>query len=151
MKGSAPGARNSCGGPTPRRGWSTRSPAEFSGELIAPGGYEQEGAQRAGHIPGAVSIPWARAVREDGTFKASDELCELYGDAGVLDGNPIIAYCGTGERAAHTWFVRHELLGHPPVQAIRRLLDRVGQSRGSAHLAGWVSAAVKRRSGEGRA
>src|SRR5436190_17781210 len=35
-----------------------RSPAEYSGELIAMAGYEQEGAQRAGHIPGAASIPW---------------------------------------------------------------------------------------------
>jgi thiosulfate/3-mercaptopyruvate sulfurtransferase len=90
-----------------------RSPQEFSGELIAMPGYEQEGAQRAGHIPGAASIPWARAVREDGTFKAADELSELYG---VLEDDAIIAYCRIGERSAHTWFVLHELLGKADVK-----------------------------------
>ena len=75
-----------------------RSPQEYSGELIAMAGYEQEGAQRAGHIPGAASVPWAQAVQEDGTFKSADELSELYGDKGVTDGNPIIAYCRIGER-----------------------------------------------------
>jgi thiosulfate/3-mercaptopyruvate sulfurtransferase len=88
-----------------------RSPAEFSGELIAMAGYEQEGAQRAGHIPGAASVPWAQAVKEDGTFKDADELRELYGSKGVTDGNDVIAYCRIGERSAHTWFVLHELLG----------------------------------------
>ena len=88
-----------------------RSPQEFSGELIAMAGYEQEGAQRAGHIPGAKSIPWAQAVKEDGTFKSADELRDLYGGKGVLSGDPIIAYCRIGERSAHTWFVLHELLG----------------------------------------
>jgi thiosulfate/3-mercaptopyruvate sulfurtransferase len=93
-----------------------RSPQEFSGELIAMAGYEQEGAQRAGHIPGAASVPWAQAVQEDGTFKSADELRELYAGKGVLDGNPIIAYCRIGERSAHTWFVLHELLGHDDVK-----------------------------------
>jgi thiosulfate/3-mercaptopyruvate sulfurtransferase len=93
-----------------------RSPQEFSGELIAMAGYEQEGAQRGGHIPGAASIPWARAVREDGTFKSADELRELYGGRGVLSGDPIIAYCRIGERSAHTWFVLHELLGEDDVR-----------------------------------
>ena len=93
-----------------------RSPQEFSGELIAMAGYEQEGAQRGGHIPGAASIPWARAVREDGTFKSADELRELYGGRGVLSGDPIIAYCRIGERSAHTWFVLHELLGQEDVR-----------------------------------
>jgi len=93
-----------------------RSPQEFSGELIAMPGYEQEGAQRGGHIPGAASIPWAQAVREDGTFKSADELRELYGGKGVLSGEPIIAYCRIGERSAHTWFVLHELLGQPDVK-----------------------------------
>jgi thiosulfate/3-mercaptopyruvate sulfurtransferase len=90
-----------------------RSPQEFSGEIIAAPGYEQEGAQRAGHIPGAKSIPWSQAVREDGTFKSTDELGELYG---FTDGEPIIAYCRIGERSAHTWFVLHELLGKPDVK-----------------------------------
>ena len=89
-----------------------RSPQEFSGELIAMAGYEQEGAQRSGHIPGAASVPWAQAVNEDGTFKSADELRELYQGKGVIeDGSPIIAYCRIGERSAHTWFVLHELLG----------------------------------------
>ena len=93
-----------------------RSPQEYSGELIAMAGYEQEGAQRGGHIPGAASIPWARAVREDGTFRSADELRELYGGRGVLSGDPIIAYCRIGERSAHTWFVLHELLGQEDVR-----------------------------------
>ncbi len=93
-----------------------RSPAEYSGELIAMAGYEQEGAQRGGHIPGAASIPWAQAVKEDGTFKDADELRELYGSKGVIDGNDIIAYCRIGERSAHTWFVLHELLGEENVK-----------------------------------
>jgi thiosulfate/3-mercaptopyruvate sulfurtransferase len=93
-----------------------RSPAEFAGEIISPQGYEQEGAQRGGHIPGAASIPWAQAVREDGTFKSADELRDLYGAKGVLSGDPIIAYCRIGERSAHTWFVLHELLGEDRVK-----------------------------------
>ncbi len=93
-----------------------RSPAEFAGEIISPEGYEQEGAQRAGHIPGAASIPWASAVKENGTFKSKDELEELYGGKGVLSGDPIIAYCRIGERSAHTWFVLHELLGRDDVK-----------------------------------
>jgi thiosulfate/3-mercaptopyruvate sulfurtransferase len=93
-----------------------RSPQEYSGELIAMAGYEQEGAQRAGHIPRAASVPWATAVNEDGTFKSADELREIYTGKGVLDGNDIIAYCRIGERSAHTWFVLHELLGHDNVK-----------------------------------
>jgi thiosulfate/3-mercaptopyruvate sulfurtransferase len=94
-----------------------RSPQEFSGELIAMAGYEQEGAQRAGHIPGAISVPWAQAVNEDGTFKSADELRELYTSKGVIeDGKPVIAYCRIGERSAHTWFVLHELLGIDDVE-----------------------------------
>ena len=93
-----------------------RSPQEFSGELIAMPGYEQEGAQRGGHIPGAASVPWAQAVREDGTFKPAGELSELYGAKGVTNGADIIAYCRIGERSAHTWFVLHELLGRDDVK-----------------------------------
>jgi len=88
-----------------------RSPQEFSGELVAMPGYEQEGAQRAGHIPGAESVPWAQAVEQDGTFKPADELRELYSAKGVTGEEPVITYCRIGERAAHTWFVLHELLG----------------------------------------
>src|SRR4051795_9382712 len=94
-----------------------RSPQEYSGELIAMPGYEREGGQRAGHIPGAKSIPWAQAVREDGTFKTREELEELYTTKGVIDGDtPIVAYCRIGERSAHTWFVLHELIGRDDVR-----------------------------------
>jgi thiosulfate/3-mercaptopyruvate sulfurtransferase len=92
-----------------------RSPQEYSGELIVMTGYEQEGAQRAGHIPGAASIPWAHAVREDGTFRPARELHAIYTAKGVLNGDPVITYCRIGERSAHTWFVLHELLGHKDV------------------------------------
>jgi thiosulfate/3-mercaptopyruvate sulfurtransferase len=93
-----------------------RSPQEYSGELIAMAGYEQEGAQRSGHIPGAISVPWAQAVNEDGTFKSADELRDLYSSKDVIDGRPVIAYCRIGERSAHTWFVLHELLGVDDVE-----------------------------------
>jgi thiosulfate/3-mercaptopyruvate sulfurtransferase len=93
-----------------------RSPQEYSGELIAMAGYEHEGAQRAGHIPGAASVPWAQAVQEDGTFKSAEDLRELYEGKKVLGDDPVIAYCRIGERSAHTWFVLHELLGHQDVK-----------------------------------
>jgi thiosulfate/3-mercaptopyruvate sulfurtransferase len=93
-----------------------RSPQEYAGELIAPPGYEQEGASRAGHIPGAQSIPWASAVRDDGTFRSADELRELYASRGVLPEKEVRAYCRIGERSAHTWFVLHELLGYENVR-----------------------------------
>jgi thiosulfate/3-mercaptopyruvate sulfurtransferase len=93
-----------------------RSPQEFSGELMAPPGYEQEGAQRTGHIPTAKSIPWAQAVRDDGTFKSADELRELYGAKGVTPDRAVTAYCRIGERSAHTWFVLRELLGYQDVR-----------------------------------
>jgi thiosulfate/3-mercaptopyruvate sulfurtransferase len=93
-----------------------RSPQEFAGDLIAPPGYEQEGAQRAGHIPSAASIPWASAVRDDGTFKSADELRDLYGSKGVTGDKAVTAYCRIGERSAHTWFVLRELLGYEHVR-----------------------------------
>jgi thiosulfate/3-mercaptopyruvate sulfurtransferase len=93
-----------------------RSPQEYSGELIAPPGYEQEGAQRAGHIPSAQSIPWAQAVRDDGTFKPADELRQLYEAKGILPSTQVTAYCRIGERSAHTWFVLRELLGYEEVR-----------------------------------
>ena len=93
-----------------------RSPGEYAGDLIAPPGYEQEGAQRAGHIPNAVSIPWASAVRDDGTFKSAEELRELYEGRGVSPSQPVTAYCRIGERSAHTWFVLRELLGYEDVR-----------------------------------
>ena len=93
-----------------------RSPQEFSGDLLAPPGYEQEGAQRGGHIPTAESIPWAQAVRDDGTFKSADDLRSLYAAKGVTPDKEVTAYCRIGERSAHTWFVLHELLGNDDVK-----------------------------------
>jgi thiosulfate/3-mercaptopyruvate sulfurtransferase len=93
-----------------------RSPQEYNGELMAPPGYEQEGASRTGHIPTAQSIPWALAVRDDGTFKSPEELRELYGGKGVTSDKEVVAYCRIGERSAHTWFVLRELLGYPDVK-----------------------------------
>ena len=92
-----------------------RSPAEFTGEVIAPPGMS-ETAQRGGHIPGAKNIPWAKAANDDGTFKSPDELRQLYGDAGVADGQATIAYCRIGERSSHTWFVLKHILGYDNVR-----------------------------------
>jgi thiosulfate/3-mercaptopyruvate sulfurtransferase len=92
-----------------------RSPAEFSGELIAPPGMT-ETAQRGGHIPGAASIPWAQAVAEDGRFKSPDALRALYAGSGVTPDKDVVAYCRIGERSSHSWFVLHELLGYPRVR-----------------------------------
>jgi len=88
-----------------------RSPDEFSGKVIAPPGI-QELAIRAGHIPGAKSVPWKKAVNDDGTFKSVEELKKLYAAAGVDGSKPVITYCRIGERASHTWFVLKFLLGY---------------------------------------
>jgi thiosulfate/3-mercaptopyruvate sulfurtransferase len=93
-----------------------RSPQEYTGELLAPPGYEQEGASRGGHIPTAQSIPWAQAVKDDGTFKTPDALRALYADKGITPDRETIAYCRIGERSAHTWFVLRELLGYEQVR-----------------------------------
>ena len=93
-----------------------RSPREYAGEIVAPEGYPQEGAQRGGHVPGAANIPWGQAVAEDGTFKTVAELKALYGGKGVTPDREVIAYCRIGERSSHTWFVLHELLGYGHVR-----------------------------------
>jgi thiosulfate/3-mercaptopyruvate sulfurtransferase len=94
-----------------------RSPGEYSGELLHMPDYPQEGALRGGHIPGAANVPWARAVREDGTFKSADELKEIYeGEARLKGGDDVIAYCRIGERSSHTWFVLTYLLGYDKVR-----------------------------------
>ena len=93
-----------------------RGPKEFSGEITAPPEYPTEHAQRGGHIPGAKNIPWAQAVKEDGTFKSREELEALYGGQGVRPGTPVITYCRIGERSSHTWFVLRYLLGYPDVR-----------------------------------
>ncbi|MPZ80560.1 MAG: sulfurtransferase [Actinophytocola sp.] len=93
-----------------------RSPDEFSGKLLAPAHLPQEQAQRGGHIPSAINVPWSKAANEDGTFKSSDELRELYKAAGIDEAKATIAYCRIGERSSHTWFALHELLDHSDVK-----------------------------------
>ncbi len=93
-----------------------RSPDEYAGRLLAPAHLPQEQAQRPGHIPTAVSVPWSKAANEDGTFKSDEELRELYAAAGLDDSKATIAYCRIGERSSHTWFVLKEILGHSDVR-----------------------------------
>ena len=93
-----------------------RSPDEYAGRLIAPAHLPQEQAQRAGHVPSALSVPWSKAANEDGTFKSDDELREIYKAAGLDEAKSTIAYCRIGERSSHTWFVLQELLGHARVK-----------------------------------
>jgi thiosulfate/3-mercaptopyruvate sulfurtransferase len=93
-----------------------RSPDEFAGKLLAPAHLPQEQAQRAGHIPSAINVPWSKAANEDGTFKSADELRELYHAAGIDESKATIAYCRIGERSSHTWFALHELLDYPDVK-----------------------------------
>src|SRR5450755_5136767 len=93
-----------------------RSPDEFSGKLFAPAHLPQEAAQRAGHIPTALNVPWSKAANEDGTFRSDAELQALYAEAGLSDSKQTIAYCRIGERSSHTWFALHELLGHSDVK-----------------------------------
>lgn len=89
-----------------------RGPDEYSGKLFAAPGF-QELAIRAGHVPGAVNVPWGRLVNEDGTFKSVDELRKIYADVGIDGSQPIIAYCRIGERSSHSWFALHRILGYP--------------------------------------
>lgn len=93
-----------------------RGPKEFTGEILAPPEYPMEHAQRGGHIPGAVNIPWGQAVNDDGTFKSADELQKLYQSKGVASDKEVISYCRIGERSSHTWFVLKYLLGYPNVK-----------------------------------
>jgi thiosulfate/3-mercaptopyruvate sulfurtransferase len=93
-----------------------RSPDEFTGKLVAPAHLPHEGAQRPGHIPTAVNVPWSKAANEDGTFKSDEELAKLYAEAGLDTSKDTIAYCRIGERSSHTWFVLRELLGHQNVK-----------------------------------
>jgi thiosulfate/3-mercaptopyruvate sulfurtransferase len=93
-----------------------RSPDEYAGRLLAPAHLPQEQAQRPGHVPTALSVPWSKAANEDGTFKSDAELTTLYGEAGLDGSKATIAYCRIGERSSHTWFVLRELLGHSDVK-----------------------------------
>ncbi|GGK24094.1 thiosulfate sulfurtransferase [Deinococcus malanensis] len=93
-----------------------RSPDEFSGKVTHMANYPQEGVLRGGHIPGARSIPWAKATNEDGTFKSAEELKALYEGEGVTADKDVIAYCRIAERSSHSWFVLRELLGYSKVR-----------------------------------
>ena len=95
-----------------------RSPEEFSGERLHMPDYPNEGALRGGHIPGAASVPWAKAINpEDGSFKTASELREIYEKgAGLSPKDEIVAYCRIGERSSHTWFVLSFLLGYSNVK-----------------------------------
>jgi thiosulfate/3-mercaptopyruvate sulfurtransferase len=94
-----------------------RSPEEYSGQRTTMPAYPEEGALRAGHIPTAKSVPWAKAAAEDGTFRRVAELDALYRDgAGLTEGDSVIAYCRIGERSSHTWFVLTHLLGFEGVR-----------------------------------
>jgi len=94
-----------------------RSAKEYTGELLHMEAYPQEGALRGGHIPGAKSIPWARAANEDATFKSADDLRAIYEtEQGLSPDQNVIAYCRIGERSSHTWFVLTYLLGYPNVR-----------------------------------
>lgn len=88
-----------------------RSADEYSGKVIAPEGFK-ETAIRAGHVTGAVNVPWAQAVQEDGRFKPAEELRALYAQAGIDGSKPIITYCRIGERSSHTWFALSKILGY---------------------------------------
>jgi thiosulfate/3-mercaptopyruvate sulfurtransferase len=92
-----------------------RSPAEYSGETMAPPHLPTEQPYVAGHIPGAANVPWSQAANEDGTFRSADELLALYTGAGLTASDEVITYCRIGERSSHTWFVLSELLGFPRV------------------------------------
>jgi len=94
-----------------------RSPEEYRGERLHMPGYPNEGALRGGHIPGAVNIPWSRAVNEDGTFKPAEELRRIYMEETRLHPeDDVIVYCRIGERSSHTWFVLKYLLGFQKVR-----------------------------------
>ena len=92
-----------------------RSPAEYEGTIFAPEGF-QELAIRAGHIPGAVNVPWSQAVNADGTFKSLAELRELYASVGIDGSQRVVVYCRIGERSSHTWFVLSRILGYEVAQ-----------------------------------
>jgi thiosulfate/3-mercaptopyruvate sulfurtransferase len=92
-----------------------RSPQEFTGEVLSPPGLP-ETCQRGGHIPGARSITWSKAMNEDGTFKSAADLRKLYAENGITGQKPVIAYCRIGERSSHSWFVLKYLLGMKEVR-----------------------------------
>jgi thiosulfate/3-mercaptopyruvate sulfurtransferase len=119
-----------------------RSPAEFSGEILAPPGLP-ETCQRGGHIPGARNVPWGKAANDDGTFKAAEELRSLYGGEGVDGSKPVIAYCRIGERSSHTWFVLKYLLGFDKVTNYDGSWTEWGNLVGAPVERGGIAAAAR--------
>ncbi len=119
-----------------------RSPAEFTGEILAPPGLP-ETCQRGGHIPGARSVPWGKACNDDGTFKSYDDLKALYGVEGVDGSKPVIAYCRIGERSSHTWFVLRYLLGFDHVRNYDGSWTEWGNLVGASVERGAAPAAAK--------
>ena len=93
-----------------------RSPDEYAGRLLAPAHLPQEQAQRAGHIPTSVNVPWSKNANDDGTFKSDEELTALYDEVGFDTDKDTIALCRIGERSSLTWFVLTELLGRKNVK-----------------------------------
>ncbi len=106
-----------------------RLPEEYAGELFRPGAEPREG-QRAGHIPGAVHVPWETAVNEDGSFKAPDDLRVVYREHGVVPDREVIPYCTVGGRSSHTWFVLSQVLGYPDVRLYDASWAEWGQTPG---------------------
>jgi thiosulfate/3-mercaptopyruvate sulfurtransferase len=119
-----------------------RSPAEFSGEILAPPGLP-ETCQRGGHIPGARNVPWGKAANDDGTFKSAEELRSLYGGEGVDGSKPVIAYCRIGERSSHTWFVLKYLLGFDKVTNYDGSWTEWGNLVGAPVERGGIAAAAR--------
>jgi thiosulfate/3-mercaptopyruvate sulfurtransferase len=95
-----------------------RSPEEYRGEKTHMPEYPQEGCLRGGHIPGAKSVPWAKAVDPDThVFRSASELRKLYEqDNSLTKDQETIAYCRIGERSSHTWFALTYLLGFDKVR-----------------------------------
>ncbi|WP_122818815.1 sulfurtransferase [Nocardioides pantholopis] len=93
-----------------------RSPDEYAGRLMAPAHLPQEQAQRAGHIPTSLNVPWSKNCNDDGTFKSDEQLKALYAEVGIDDSKETIALCRIGERSSIAWFVLKELLGHQSVK-----------------------------------
>ena len=118
-----------------------RSVDEFTGKILAPPGLA-ETAQRAGHIPGAVNVPWALAANEDGTFKTAETLKQLYESKGVTGASEVITYCRIGERSSHTWFVLKYLLGHRNVKNYDGSWTEWGNLVGSPIEKTWVATAA---------
>ena len=118
-----------------------RSVDEFTGKIVAPPGLS-ETAQRAGHIPGAINVPWAQTANDDGTFKSADALTQLYGDKGLNGSNEIISYCRIGERSSHTWFVLKYLLGYRNVKNYDGSWTEWGNLIGAPIAKTWAASAA---------